>query len=247
MSQAELAEKIGVSRPTVGEYENGKSDPPASVLKKLAELFQKSLDELIFEDIGAPLFPKDKKVAPALISNGVRVLAVTNQENGRENVEFVPYKAFAGYATSYSDPTFVSELYHFHLPKHEHGTYRAFEIKGDSMPPVDDGFIVVGKYVEDWRDLKSGKLYVFILKEQGIVFKRALREARPGRLMLHSDNPAYEPFPIDASEIGEAWEMVSYVAFPKDSTSYDNLIFDRLFAIEQKIEAITSAKPRKGN
>lgn len=216
-------------------------------MKKLAAVFQTSLDELVTNDLGAPLFQKEKKAGTRIIGNGVRVLTVTQHDDERENIEFVPYRAFAGYATSYADPEFVSELHHFHLPKHEHGTYRAFEIKGDSMPPVDDGFIVVGKYVEDWRDLATGKRYVFILQEQGIVFKRVVRDSRPGRLMLFSDNSAFGPFPVEATEICEAWEMVSYIAFPKTATSYDNLIFDRLFAIEQKVDAISSGKPRKGN
>lgn len=242
LTQAQLAEMVGISRPTMGEYENGKSDLPCGVLKKLAEIFQKSIDDLVFADLGAPLFQKDKKNTKTLSENEVRVLVITHKEDERENIEFVPVQAFAGYATSYSDPEFVSDLQRFHLPKHEYGTYRAFEIKGDSMPPVDDGYIVIGKYVETWYELASGKRYVFVLKEQGVVFKRAVKENSLKRLTLVSDNPAYQPFTIETTEIREAWEMVSYLAFPKTATSYDNIIFDKLYAIEQKIVALASHK-----
>ncbi len=247
LTQAQLAEMIGVSRPTLGDYENGNSDPPAAVLKRLAEVFQKSLDDLVFSDLGAPLFQRGGKEEKTLSGNEVRILAVTLRDDERENIEFIPVQAFAGYATSYADPEFVSGLQRFHLPKHEHGTYRAFEIKGDSMPPVDDGYIVIGRYMEDWRDLASGKRHVLILREQGVVFKRIIKEGHFGKLTLISDNPAYKPFSVKSTEICEAWEMVSYIAFPKEATSYDNLIFDKLQAIEQKIDALAFLKPRKGN
>lgn len=209
----------------------------------MAEVFQKSLDNLVFDDLGIPLFQEEKTPS----GNGVRVLAVTLRDDKRENIEFIPVRAFAGYATSYADPEFISELHRFRLPKHEHDTYRAFEIKGDSMPPVDDGYIVVGRYMEDWRDLASGKRYVLILREQGVVFKRIIREDRFEKLTLISDNPAYKPFSVKAAEICEAWELISYIAFPKEATSYDNLIFDKLQAIEQKIDALAFFKPHKGN
>jgi hypothetical protein len=58
-------------------------------------------------------------------------------------------KASAGYINGYSDPEFVRELPKFHLPMLQGGTFRAFEIKGDSMLPIHPGSIIVGEYVDD--------------------------------------------------------------------------------------------------
>jgi len=241
LSQEQVAKIAAVSRATYGGYETGKSEPLAGVLKRLADFFQTSIDNLMTADVGAPLFQQaDKK--PLLQDDRIRVLAITVGENERENIEFVPAHAIAGYSVSFQDPEFVAELQHFSLPKHTYGTYRAFEIKGESMPPIDDGYIVIGKYLEDWLDLKSGSRYILISKEYGVVFKRVLNEARQGYLTLLSDNPSFRPFKVQISEILEVWEMVSYIAFPKDAMSYDNLVFDKLFAIEQKLDALASRK-----
>lgn len=47
MSQANLAELLGVTRRNVSYYESGERIPPADVLKKLASIFGRSVDELV--------------------------------------------------------------------------------------------------------------------------------------------------------------------------------------------------------
>ncbi|MCF8002418.1 MAG: helix-turn-helix domain-containing protein [Halanaerobiales bacterium] len=45
--QKELAEKIGVSRTTITQYENGAREPNYEILKKLANFFEVSTDYLL--------------------------------------------------------------------------------------------------------------------------------------------------------------------------------------------------------
>lgn len=47
LSQARLAEQIGVSQRNVSYYESGEHIPPADVLKKLSSIFGISVDELV--------------------------------------------------------------------------------------------------------------------------------------------------------------------------------------------------------
>ena len=63
IQQKELAISIGVSRPTVSEWESGKKDPSGERLKKLAEFF--GVDELMIlgkgiVDITQPQEPPDQ-------------------------------------------------------------------------------------------------------------------------------------------------------------------------------------------
>ena len=66
IQQKELALEIGVSRPTVSEWEANKKDPSGERLKRLAEYF--GVDELVILGRGAmpvnPLFiPDDPKIS----------------------------------------------------------------------------------------------------------------------------------------------------------------------------------------
>ena len=47
LTQAELAEKLNLSQPTIFQYESGSRKVPLDVLKKLAKFYDLTLDELI--------------------------------------------------------------------------------------------------------------------------------------------------------------------------------------------------------
>lgn len=51
MTQAEVAEALGIKSATVSKYESGALEPNIEALKKLAELFDVSIDELLKEDV----------------------------------------------------------------------------------------------------------------------------------------------------------------------------------------------------
>ena len=50
MTQVEVAEALGIKSATVSKYESGTLEPNIEALKKLAELFEVSIDELLKED-----------------------------------------------------------------------------------------------------------------------------------------------------------------------------------------------------
>ena len=70
----------------------------------------------------------------------------------------------------------------------QNGTFRAFEIKGDSMLPLQSGTIIVGQYIDNWRDVKEGKTYVVITKDEGIVYKRLLKGSTAQSILLKSES-----------------------------------------------------------
>ena len=81
MSQAELAEKLGVSQQTISKYERGTREPDNETLAKLAEIFDCSIDYLLGKtDIRNPYKdfiekakeqygPRGKKQAEELLQN----------------------------------------------------------------------------------------------------------------------------------------------------------------------------------
>jgi len=52
LNQSQLAEKIGVSLTQLQRYENKGVQPPADILKKLADTFNTSIDFLVYGDSG---------------------------------------------------------------------------------------------------------------------------------------------------------------------------------------------------
>lgn len=243
VTQEKLAEIVGISRSTYYGYEKGTSEPTASTLMKLAHYFQVKTDDLLKEQIPLPLF-RNKKPSASLLQDDIRVLAVTVNSEQRENIQYVPVAAQAGYASEYGQSEYIQKLPHLNLPKlNDEATYRAFDIQGDSMPPIRNGYILVGRYVQSDQEIKNGKRYVLVTKTGGIVFKKVVRDStRVPRLILISDNSEFLPYSIDLEDVLEAWEMVAFIGYPTVYEDMTHILNDRLQVIEGKINDLKTAK-----
>lgn len=221
-TQETFASALGINRPSVGAYEEGRADPRLTTLSKMAELFSVSVDELINEDL-----TKENR-AP---KQQMKVLAVTVDDADEEFIQLVPTKAAAGYTNGYADPDYLTELPKFHLPVlPKGGTYRAFEISGDSMLPLVSGSIIIGKYVEQLNYMKNGNTYVLVTESEGVVYKRVFNYIEEkGKLFLVSDNKAYSAYELDPAEVKEIWEAKAYISveFPDPGASTE-LSMDQL-------------------
>jgi transcriptional regulator with XRE-family HTH domain len=233
LTQAQLADKLNIKRSLVGAYEEGRAEPRLATLVNMARLFNIPLDSLATTDFTKR---KNAKTAAALREAGplveaeekpLRVLAFTVGQDQKENIELVPLKAAAGYLNGYADREFIEELPRFRLPMLPgNGTYRAFEIAGDSMLPLVSGTTIVGRYVDDWSTLKDGTPCIVVSQKEGIVFKRIFNKLKQNHLFaLHSDNPSYSPYDIKAEEVLEIWEAKSYISstFPIGGVSLEQL------------------------
>lgn len=219
LTQDQFAQQLGIKRSLVGAYEEGRAEPRLELLQKMAEVFSISVDQLIGND-----FSTD--TAPSLPSTmrGKDVLVVTVDASQKQNIEFVPLKAAAGYLNGYADTEYVKELPHFSLPNLRQGTYRAFEISGDSMLPLMPGTIVIGEYVEDLKNIKSGKTYVLVTQREGIVYKRVFNYLEEnGNLFLVSDNRHYAPYQLSGADVIEVWVAKAYISvqFPDVADKQD--------------------------
>ncbi len=144
----------------------------------------------------------------------LRLLTISVDDSGKENIEMVPVKAQAGYTNSYGDLDFIASLPKFKLPfLPENKTYRAFQIKGDSMLPITEGSWVTASYVEDWSQIKNGKACVVVTRDEGIVFKLLYNRLIESKFLLVSSNRDYSPYEIKVSQIAEIWELETWNSF----------------------------------
>ena len=209
LTQREFAERLGLKQATIGAYDEGRATPPLSCLTDVARIFKVSLDNLINADLSA--LPEKTWRASGKPPRR-EVLAITVDAHNRENVELVTHKASAGYLSGFQDPEFVKDLPKISMPVlPKNKTYRAFEIQGDSMLPVQPGSIIFAEYLEDPGAIKNGKLYILVTGNDGIVFKRVFNfSGSEHKLLLVSDNRLYEPYGLDVSDILEVWAAKAF-------------------------------------
>ena len=228
-TQNDLADAVQVTRAVIGSYEEGRARPTYEVLAELSKIFKFKIDDLIMRDLRqtekVPLFSEEQLAD--VEGKSLRVLAITVDEKENENIEMVPAKAAAGYLNGFADPEFIQELNKFRLPFLPVGTYRAFEIKGDSMLPVQPGSVIVGEYVDNWKSIKDGQTYIILSKHDGIVYKRVFNQVEEnGTLILRSDNPSYPAYSLRINEVLEVWRAVLNISHLNKGTdlSFQNIL-----------------------
>lgn len=211
-TQDEFANKLGIKRSLVGAYEEERADPRNEVLRIISDMFKVSVDELLFSDLSAV--------------KGSSYLAKRRQlkmmSADRNLIHVVPAKAAAGYLAGYADSEFIDELNTFTLPMLTGGNYRAFEIIGDSMMPTPSGSIIVGEKVESLEDAKTNLAYIVVSRSEGIVYKRIIKSNRnKNKITLVSDNPAYQPYQVNAEDILEMWQANTIITKVTNQQRWD--------------------------
>jgi transcriptional regulator with XRE-family HTH domain len=195
-TQEEFATKLKIKRSLLGAYEEERAEPRIDVLETIGDIFKLSLDELLRKDLN------ETKGGNYLAKRRAQKLA-----SATNDIQLVPVKAAAGYLAGYADPEFLDELNTFTLPMLAPGTYRAFEIVGDSMLPTPSGSVIVGEKVNDVEEVKSNQTYVVVSRNEGIVYKRVIRNNKlKNKLTLVSDNTAYQPYNLNTEDVIEVWK-----------------------------------------
>jgi len=231
MSQGELAERLGIARTTLGDYERGKTEPSLEMLTKFSDIFDVDIDSFITLDLSEGNLEVTQ-------SDDLRILAISVDAENNENIELVDTKAEAGYLDSFQDPEYIRDLPKIQFPNMPHGTYRGFEITGDSMLPVESGSVIICSYVERVQDIKDGNTYIVVSKERGLVYKRVYLQKESNRLLLISDNTAFQPYELDMQEVTEVWKYYAHLSFSDDRSSYNEMLEQRVADIQSKVSDI---------
>jgi phage repressor protein C with HTH and peptisase S24 domain len=164
-----------------------------------------------------------------------KVLTITVDREGNDNTELVPVQAQAGYGVQHNEAVYLRDLPKYRIPGFEHGNYRAFEVAGDSMEPtLNHRDIVVASYVDNWRLLEPGDVYVVVTAES-VMLKRIRERIIAGDMtvMLHSDNHHRKPYPMDVADIAQLWRVRGYISTYLPSTP--DVTVERLWEV---IEAL---------
>ncbi len=234
LSQEQLADDLKVTRSRIGGYEEARNEPPIDLLIRLSEYFHIAVDALIRGDLTKTNLDGLMKVGKNRI-----LFPILLDQDGNDMVELIPLKAHAGYLRGYSDPEYIERLPKMKLPFLPTGKHRAFPIKGDSMPPIKEGSFIIGKYLERFEDMKLGKTYVVVTKEDGLSYKRIMN-ATKRELELHSDNKLYKPYKVKTEDVLELWEYTCCINMNQYNDEELNLgsIMNMLRSLKVEIEQI---------
>lgn len=222
-SQEYFAEELKWSRAMIASFESGRTAPSIEKLLDLSNYFDIPIDILLKNNLR---LAKDTSFIE--VGNKRVLFPIAVNDTNEDLIEIVPVEASAGYLKGYADPEYVEQLQNIKLPFLPTGKHRTFPIKGDSMLPVKNGSYVVAKFIENIRDVKDGRTYIVLTKEDGLVYKRVYNRLKDrNSLLLYSDNKAYAPYEVKIEGVLELWEFTCCIntqEYDKDELKLSSIV-----------------------
>lgn len=177
LSQAEMAEKLGLNVRTYGSYERGERDVSTALLRNICQILKISSDELL-----GTKQPKPADTLTVLPQNKIHMIPVFGSVAA----------GFGAYASS--DIIEYIPLYIENDSDVEDTI--CITVKGQSMyPKIEEGDRIV---VRRQDSVDSGRIAVVMIGEDAVV-KRV--EIERNKLTLISINPEYPPRVIEGKDL----------------------------------------------
>lgn len=204
LSQNEIGRRVGYSHTAIRRIYNQDSAPGGELIELFLSAFPEINPTWLVTGKGDMLLPADSTLAVA-----------ESQLTSRENWLGVPFysgisaKATPGYL-AFSDQPEVPEGY-IKIPGMEDCT-AALRVSGDSMyPSYNSGDIILCKEVQDRAFILWGEPYVVVTADGPILKRLKPDPSDDSRVMLISDNTAYDPVRLDSKKIRKLYRVQARV------------------------------------
>jgi transcriptional regulator with XRE-family HTH domain len=245
LSQASFAELFGLARPSVGAYEEGRSEPKMETLIQIAQHFGLSVDLLLTKELTVnelyhfDIF-QEQLASPPPPSPADAPTDVTPYVAGNRSLEYI---------VNYHDPAFIDSLPWVKLPHQLPSPTRAFEIRGAEMQlPKQRGLrhkdlVLCTRVNKAQPTVQVGSIYVFITQGKILVRRVAQKLADGQRLYLKADNADYSSQEFELAQALEIWEVKGvFTTHLRPPAQLD----ERVATLEQQVAELLARLEGKG-
>lgn len=209
ISQADFAAIFKLARPSIGAYEEGRSEPKIDTIIQIANYFRLSIDilltrELTVNDIYSFGLVREKlnkahkleKKEPQLLSKPIGIVKIDNYLN---------------YIVQNKSSDFLEALPQISLPVLSGHRLRAFEMKGSEMEyhqqGIHHGDLLIGEWVETLETGSQQPELLTLVTKSGIINRRVT--ANKEKILLSADDPNYKEEVLEANDILEVWKIIA--------------------------------------
>ncbi len=238
LSQAAFAEIFHLARPSVGAYEEERSEPKLETVIQIANHFGISVDSLLTKELTInDLYNFNVHLGADI---GIGIAKETKRESGTVSIKsvFVPSDKQLEYIVHIHNRDFLSTLPKILVPGQHSKDVRAFEMTTDDMHHnahgLNLGDMVFGKKMGSPFRFSKNQLCIIVAKDK-IIIRRV--EVKKDHLRLKADNENYEPLEIPMEDIIEMWQVIGYFSMKTDAPPR---IPERILQLENNLEKLNS-------
>ena len=225
LSQAKFAELFNLARPSVGAYEEGRSEPKIDTLIQISTYFKIKIDHLLSKEVtvneihGFDIF-KNKALTQGKNKNIEHYLLLVSKE------EYERYPQF------HDQKEYLNNLPTMLIPKFSGQNHRAFELNSEAMNSIlglRKGNLILCEET-NIENLKKKELTVLVSKDEILLGR--VNSWDDKKINLFFDNPLFEPFTMDLKKIVEIWTVKGFFSTEIPECNYMN---KKIQSMEEKI------------
>jgi transcriptional regulator with XRE-family HTH domain len=240
LSQASFAELFGLARPSVGAYEEGRSEPKMETLIQIAQHFGLSVDLLLTKELTVNELYHFDIFKEQLQQPTPAPTPVAKADNQPSSTPLVYRNRALEYIVRHHDPAFIDALPAVQMPHQLTGPTRAFEVSGADMLLHRQGLrhqdIVLCSRIDKAKPrLKTGNVYVFVTQSKILIRRLAERLEDNQLLRLRADNPDYGSQDLELNQALEIWEVRGVFTTHLRAPA---LLDERVAELERKVEEL---------
>lgn len=237
ISQAEFAGMFNLARPSVGAYEEGRSEPKIETIISMANHFRISIDVLLTRDLTVnEIFNLDqlnRKLDSVHLPDQSPNIPV--EEDNRNKTPLVNVAQYLDYIVGYQNADFIGQLDHIMLHTPYNKSVRAFEMNGSEMEYHQQGLhhgdILIGQ-MESLDHIREHIGHVFCVVHKEQIFTRRLASITGDVLDFESDDPNYENIKLDQKDIFQLWKITQVIT---EYLTKPSLLEERLMKLEKEV------------
>ena len=229
LSQKAFAELFDLKRPTLGAYEEGRSEPKIETIIKIANYFSITIDSMLTSDLTVNellRFKEDLIVEPDAITENV--LTRIPMISGEHKKLYLQY---------HNNSKFIGDLPSVLLPIEQTKELRAFVVNNLEMTSNDKGLypkdVVFGEkiIINKIDEINEGEV-VLVVSEDDIILRKLFITDKDF-LVLKAAHKNIEDKIVAKEAVKEIW-LVKY-SFIKRLPQLGDLVEDKLLFLEQEL------------
>lgn len=208
LSQADFASLFHLARPSVGAYEEGRSEPKIDTLIQIANYFRISVDLLLtrkltiseiysFDQLNKTLDKVHQKKGKS--------------QSGSHTVQLVKSDQQLEYIVNHQKRDYLGQLAEFSLPGKASEPTRLFENSGIEMQYNEQGIhpkdILLTQRITIDQLSEHVDSIIVLVSQQGVLIRR-LKEYANDMITLTADNPSVDDQSLKATDVLESWQAI---------------------------------------
>jgi len=235
MSQNDFAKLLGVARPSIGAYEEGRAEPKIETVIQIAKYFGISIDSLLTKEITVNELLKFKILEKDEIAHKKQ----SDKDDLLHSTPYISVNQQAEYVVQFGNRDFINNLPTLQVPFTRAQKSRAFQVYGSEMDTgagsiQNDDVLVCDFFDHKKKSWIADQIYV-VVHQHGVAQKR-FSKVEKDAFHFTSDNPSYGELILTEDQLHEVWLPVCLVTnkFPQP-----NQFENRLSALEEQIQRLS--------